>query len=523
MQMKRMISILLCLTLLTSTLSGCRATDDPQNYVPTGDALEGEVLITDEETDTEEAQQEQILSLAYYPDRSMNPLLSTDFTNRALMPLLYQGLFAVNADYEAIPILCKSYSVTSDMMTYEFNLDPKATFSDGTKVTADDVVASLLTAMQSDYYSGRLYHLGVIHAYDADTVQIILFQPLENLPLLLDIPIVKAKQVDNPNPLGTGPYVLGRTATGAFLSRRSNWWCTSNDLQITAKQIPLVKAESTTSIRDAFEFGDVGIVCTDPGSDRYVEYRCDYELWNCETGIFVYLGVNDESPLFQNRDIRLALSKGIDRRYLTDHYYQGFATPAELPASADSPYYSQTLAQKYAYDAEEYQKAMKSVNGQTIRLLVNQSDSFRVKVAREIGRMLSTTGMIVEVITMGTGDYRMLLAEGEYDLYLGQTKLSPNMDLTPFFSESGALSYGGMDDIGLYSLCLQALENQGNYYDLHKAIMDEGYLCPVLFRSYAVYAGRGLVTDLRPARDNLFCYSIGRALEDAFEIHSEGI
>lgn len=521
--MKRMISILLCLTLLTSTLSGCRATDDPQNYVPTGDALEGEVLITDEETDTEEAQQEQILSLAYYPDRSMNPLLSTDFTNRALMPLLYQGLFAVNADYEAIPILCKSYSVTSDMMTYEFNLDPKATFSDGTKVTADDVVASLLTAMQSDYYSGRLYHLGVIHAYDADTVQIILFQPLENLPLLLDIPIVKAKQVDNPNPLGTGPYVLGRTATGAFLSRRSNWWCTSNDLQITAKQIPLVKAESTTSIRDAFEFGDVGIVCTDPGSDRYVEYRCDYELWNCETGIFVYLGVNDESPLFQNRDIRLALSKGIDRRYLTDHYYQGFATPAELPASADSPYYSQTLAQKYAYDAEEYQKAMKSVNGQTIRLLVNQSDSFRVKVAREIGRMLSTTGMIVEVITMGTGDYRMLLAEGEYDLYLGQTKLSPNMDLTPFFSESGALSYGGMDDIGLYSLCLQALENQGNYYDLHKAIMDEGYLCPVLFRSYAVYAGRGLVTDLRPARDNLFCYSIGRALEDAFEIHSEGI
>ena len=135
--------------------------------------------------------------------------------------------------------------------------------------------------------------------------------------------------------------------------------------------------------------------------------------------------------------------------------------------------------------------------------------------------MLSTTGVIVEVVTMGTGDYRMLLAEGEYDLYLGQTKLSPNMDLTPFFSESGALSYGGMDDIGLYSLCMQALENQGNYYDLHKAIMDEGYLCPVLFRSYAVYAGRGLVTDLSPARDNLFCYSIGRALEDAFEIPSE--
>ena len=516
--MKRMISILLCLTLLTSTLSGCRATDDPQNYVPTGDALEGEVLITDEETVTEEAQQEQILSLAYYPDRSMNPLLSTDFTNRALMPLLYQGLFAVNADYEAIPILCKSYSVTSDMMTYEFNLDPKATFSDGTKVTADDVVASLLTAMQSDYYSGRLYHLGVIHAADADTVQIILFQPLENLPLLLDIPIVKAKQVDNPNPLGTGPYVLGRTATGAFLSRRSNWWCTSNDLQITAKQIPLVKAESTTSIRDAFEFGDVGIVCTDPGSDRYVEYRCDYELWNCETGIFVYLGVNDESPLFQNRDIRLALSKGIDRRYLTDHYYQGFATPAELPASADSPYYSQTLAQKYAYDAEEYQKAMKSVNGQTIRLLVNQSDSFRVKVAREIGRMLSTTGMIVEVITMGTGDYRMLLAEGEYDLYLGQTKLSPNMDLSQFFRYYGTLRYGNVPDNNILALCQQALANSGNYYNLHETVANDGRICPILFHNYSIHATRGLLTGLNPSRDNVFYYTLGKTMEDVRQV-----
>ena len=518
--MKRMIAILLYLALMVACFAGCKATDDPQAYVPTGDALEKELVEEDVVSEEDEEPQTQSLSLAYYSDRSMNPLETTDFTNRALMPLIYQGLFAVNADYEAIPILCKTYSVTADMMTYEFNLDPKATFSDGVKVKAEDVVESLLAAMQTDYYGGRLRHVGVIHASDEDTVQILLYQPMENLPLLLDIPVVKAKQVDHPTPLGTGPYVLGRTTTGTFLSRRSNWWCSSSDLLITAEQIPLIKSDSTTSIRDAFEFGDVGIVCTDPGSDRYVEYRCDYELWDCQTGIFVYLGINDKSPLFQNRDLRLAVSKGIDRRYLTDHYYQGFATPAELPASPDSPYYSQTLAQKYEYNAEEYQKAMSSVKGHTIRLLVNQSDSFRVKVAQEIGRMLSSAGLIVEVVSMSTGDYRMMLFDGEYDLYLGQTKLSPNMDLTPFFSASGALSYGGMDDVGVYSLCLQALENQGGYYDLHKAIMDEGYLCPVLFRSYAVYAGRGLVTNLQPARDNLFCYSIGRKLEDAFEVYA---
>lgn len=519
--MKRIIVMLLCLTLLMSALSGCGGGQDPQAYIPTGDALDGTYGTDSENTEEKEDQEAQTLSLAYYPDRSMNPLECSDFTNRALMPLLYQGLFAVNENYEAIPILCKTYSVSSDMMTYEFNLDPKATFSDGTKVKAEDVAESLLASMRTDYYGERLNNVGIISAVDADTVQIILYQAYENLPLLLDIPIVKAKQVNDPTPLGTGPYVIGRTTTDMFLSRRSNWWCKSSDLLITADRIPLVKADSTTAIRDAFEFGDVGVVCTDPGSDRYVEYRCDYELWDCETGIFVYLGVNEESFLFQDRGLRQALSKGIDRNFLADHYYQGFAAPAELPASPDSPYYSPALAQKYAYDPEEYQKAMSNVKGHTVRLLVNQSDSFRVKVAQEIGRMLSTTGMIVEVISMSTADYRYTLAEGDYDLYVGQTKLSPNMDLTPFFSSSGALNYGGIDDVGTYSLCVQSLENQGNYYDLHKTIMDDAYLCPVLFRSYAVYAARGLVTNLRPARDNVFCYSIGRSLEDAFVVQVE--
>ena len=132
--------------------------------------------------------------------------------------------------------------------------------------------------------------------------------------------------------------------------------------------------------------------------------------------------------------------------------------------------------------------------------------------------MLSTLGMIVEVVSVSSGDYRVLLAQGEYDLYLGQTKLSPNMNLTPFFSSGGELNYGEIDDAGIYALCLQALENQGNYYDLHKAVMEEGYLCPIVFRSYAVYAARGLVTNLNPARDNLFCYSIGRTMEDAFTV-----
>ena len=353
-------------------------------------------------------------------------------------------------------------------------------------------------------------------AWAVSTVQITLSKANENLPLLLDVPIMKADEVNEPTPLGTGPYILGGTEENRFLSRRSNWWCKSDDLLITAQRIPLTGADSTATIRDAFEFSDVGVVCTDPGSDRYVEYRCDYELWDCESGIFLYLGVNTKSSVFKKQGIRQALSKGIDRDLLVDEYYRGFAVAAELPASPNSPYYTETLAQQYAYDALSFQSVMSGVKGKTIRLVVNSGDSLRVKVAQEIGRMLATSGVIVDVAKLTPSQYEYALEEGEYDLYLGQTKLSPNMDLSQFFSANGYLNYGGMDDIAVYNLCLQALENQGNYYTLHQTVMDQGYLCPVLFRSYAVYAARGLLTDLEPARDNLFCYTIGRTLTDAY-------
>ena len=89
------------------------------------------------------------------------------------------------------------------------------------------------------------------------------------------------------------------------------------------------------------------------------------------------------------------------------------------------------------------------------------------------------------------------------------------MDLTSFFYSTGALSYGGIDDPVLYELCQQTLENHGNYYTLHKTVMDQGRVCPILVGSYGVFATRGMLTDLSPSRDNIFCYSIGKTMEDA--------
>ena len=69
----------------------------------------------------------------------------------------------------------------------------------------------------------------------------------------------------------------------------------------------------------------------------------------------------------------------------------------------------------------------------------------------------------------------------------------------------------------LYQQNLAALENSGNYYELYKAVMDDGRLCPLLFRTYAVYATRGVAANLLPGLDNVFHTANNRQLADAKE------
>ena len=59
----------------------------------------------------------------------------------------------------------------------------------------------------------------------------------------------------------------------------------------------------------------------------------------------------------------------------------------------------------------------------------------------------------------------------------------------------------------------KSLENTGNYYNLHKLVADDGRIIPVMYGYYAIYAKRGVLSDLNPSRDNVFCYSLGKTME----------
>ena len=519
--MKRLTALLLISVLI---LGGCGRKIDNSGYQATGDAIlmEGQDPedIMPEEEDTQE------LTLAYYPDRSLNPLFGSDYTNRVLMSLMYQGLFAVDSKKNVTPILCGKYEVSDNRRNWTIYLDPNATFSDGTKVTAQDVVACYLQAKENDYYKNRF----VKHLLDVSVLENggILFQmdtAYENLPLLLDVPIIKASEVNQTEgtpPVGSGPYVFVKTAGGAQLHRNPTWWCGNVKIPATDESIDLVEVSSPADVRDEFQFGNVSVVCTNPMSDSFAEYRCDYELWEIESGYLMYIGCNiTYSDFFEDSNMRINLTYGIDRQTLAQDVYKGLVEPVTLPCAPTESYYSKTLADKYAYDPAKFVSFLtgytipKDEDGaqKELRILVNSDDSARVRAARNIAQNLTELGLPATTLEKTTGAYQDVLVAQTYDIYLGMTRLSPNMDLTEFFRGWGELSWGGLAHETLQGMCSSTLDNSGTYYNLYQKLAEDGRIIPVLFGYYNVYARRGLLPDLNPSRDNVFYYSLGKTME----------
>ena len=525
--MKRILAMILCLSIGLGLLAGCASQTVEEAYVPTGDAI----LMEGEEPPVEaDNGEDETLVLAYYPNRSMNPLIAMNFSNRVLFSLIYQGLFAYNSQNQTVPILCSRYRVSPDNTIYTFYVDSNARFSDGTQVTIGDVIASYDAARQSDYYRGRFTHIMEYKLREDGGLTFYLDTAYENLPLLLDIPIVKASEVAAEHPLGTGPYEFHAGEDGADLTRVDSWWCDAN-LSTRAKKINVIEATSQSQLRDEFEFGDLNLACADPLLDSYGEYRCDFELWEVDNGVMVYLACNTlYSDYFKNSDtLRKALTYAIDRETLNEDNYRGMAQPSTLITSPRSPYYNEDLAKKYEYDPMRFLDAIGNLQlpkndkneVQKLKILVNADDSARLRTARQIAAHLTELGIPAGVLEYGASGggttYRQIINAGTYDVYLGQTRLPPNYDVSEFFKGYGNLGNSVLANETLLNMAKESLSNSGNFYNLNQMVAEDGSVIPVLFGTYNVYSKRGELLDLNPARDNVFYYTIGKTMASILE------
>ena len=430
----------------------------------------------------------------------------------------------MTSSYEAEPILAESYFVTDDGRTTTVKLRSGVTFHDGSALTAADAAYSIESAAGSEYYGSRLRFITSAEAQDDLTLVLSTSEAYECLPLLLDIPIVKASEVTADNPLGTGPYSLEDGIGGKHLQRVVGWWCSSDDLVAKDSSIALVEAESPSQIRDEFEFSGLSVVCTNPQTDSYADYRCDFELWEVDSGFMMYIGCNvTYSKFFDDGTLRTFLTYGIDRQTLVDDNYGGLALPTTLPISPMSPYYSKSLATNYDYDEMRFIDAASKFRvptndkgvPRTLQLLVNSDDSARLRCARNIAATLTELGLACETVESPTSVYEARLQAANYDIYLGITKLPTTADLSEFYRPWGEMSWGGLANETIYNMVNQSLADRGNYYNLHKLVADDGRIIPVMAGYYAIYAKRGVLSDLNPARDNVFYYTLGKTMESS--------
>ena len=526
--MKKKISLLLCAGLLLSMLTGCsggkldltwftskftgKTAEDIQQEQ---EAAAAEEAAAPEATAvvTEVFNDISSFGLAYQKNYGVHPYDCESLNNRCILSFLYEPLFVVSSEnFEASPVLASSYEVSDDGLTTTVHLRPEACFSDGSPLTAQDAAYSLISSRGTVYYGSRLRHVTSIAASDEKTLVLTTDTAYECLPLLLDIPVIKDGSRDEAVPLGSGPYVMDGDTR---LVRNTNWWQTAAPI-VDFAEVKLTLVEKTSEVRDNFEYENVNLVLTDPNSAAFAGFHNDYELWDARLPIMQYIGYNITSKVFSNYGLRSAITYAIDRDHLATDIMGGFAQPAVLPASPQAPFYDGKLANTYGYNLTKFSQQLESAsvedmdNDGTLDLyvpslgyavsvagtmIVCSSSYQRVEAATEVVNALNALGFKLTLKTMELSEYRQALQTGNFDLYYGEIRLSNNFDLTPFFSASGSMCYGGLDDSVMLNLCNQALANNGNSYNLYKRLCERGYITPVLFKVDALYTTRGMVAD----------------------------
>ena len=173
---------------------------------------------------------------------TVNPALSSGIPDQLIGCSVYQGLTQMSADdLQAQPLLAKSWTVSPDGLTYDFQLNA-AKWHDGQPFTSEDVRFSLLevnSKMSALFASaGRL--IDTVETPAADRVVIKLKQPFG--PLLLSLACsgggailpahvfkgtnIPANPASTEKPVGTGPFKLTEWKRGDTirLKRNADYW-----------------------------------------------------------------------------------------------------------------------------------------------------------------------------------------------------------------------------------------------------------------------------------------------------------
>ena len=460
----------------------------------------------------------------------------------SLYAMVYESLVTIDDNGLPQPLLAESWAMSDDGGTWTFTLRENVTFSDGTPLTAHDVVASCeyILALANDaeassrgFYGNMRYMINGIRAQDDQTVIVTAARDYYGFLYAMTFPVVHSTQVDVPSPLGTGPYAIHTFEAGSYLRLQANpnWWQT----QPQVEEIMAMFYLNNSDVITAYEYGRVDAVFT--RSVAAAQYRSGltslsitYSTRQLET-----IQINHANFPLNSLKVRQAIRYAINVSAISNSAYMGMTIDADTPISSDSwLYYDQESAFTYnpelakqllAEDGWEDHDENGTLDKVTddgrknmylsLYVYEDPENNVRYEAANLIADMLMEVGIQVHIETATYDECKTRLEAGSYDLALCAFQMDVVPDVGFFLYSRNSQNYSryrsdAMDEL---ILSLRDQENQTEFAYTTQEIQrlfeqDVPFIC-LFYRAGAILTRR-MYTTVRSVRE----FELLRGIED---------
>ena len=375
--------------------------------------------------------------------------------------VVYDSLVTIDDDYLPQGSVAESWEESSGGKTWIFHLRSDVRFSDGTPLTAADVVASanyILDKARDEnitdhgFYSNLNYFVKSITAKDDHTVVVtaktsksdtryyygILYQ--------MTFPIVPASQVSADNPCGSGPYVVSQFQAGDFmvLEANTNWWKT----QPYVRQIMVSFHDAPKAVIDSYEYNRVDAVFTRSIAGAQYKTGTNSVSMSYRTNQLECLLTNNSAREL-TPEVRKAIRYVIDRKKIISSVYSGMAVLTNFPFYPGTWMYNDGLDSLFTINLDEARRLLEEAGWEdsdengvldrtdsegklsqlSLRFYVYEEpdNDVRLEAANMIAEQLAQVGIECRIEPMTIANVREKLKAGSYDLAL----VSFAMDVCP--------------------------------------------------------------------------------------------
>jgi ABC-type transport system substrate-binding protein len=371
---------------------------------------------------------------------SLDPALSNDVQSGEVVTLLFDNLVQFDPDAQLRPGLATRWEVDPGGAVYTFHLRTGATFHDGRPITARDVRASMLRALNPASKVGRQWPLFPIKGareYAAGTARTVegiavpndttiiftLTEPLNIFPKFLAMPVAAVVPTPTPPgfdqaPVGSGPwkFVSWSHDDAIVLARNPTYWAGPPLADtLTVRIIP----EALTQGAE-YETGNLSVVEIPFGETRRWEMARPEELQRRPALRDFYIAMNTTRGPLKDVRVRRALNLATDVQTLlrTQMAGRGVRAAGAIPPGILG--YDSTRA-PYPWDTAGARRLLAEAgypHGFALQLWRSKRAEL-ARVAQSVQQDLGLLGIRVEILERDAPSVRATVRNGEADLYLG--------------------------------------------------------------------------------------------------------